>query len=78
MIAKRGYGIDRLNDVPAKIAGMRGREPDPPNSGDFTDGSQEFRESLPGQRVAVRIDILAQQLDFRVAQISHLARFREN
>src|SRR5215467_6326967 len=78
MVAQGGNRVDGIHDVSSEIPRVRSREThtaDPPH---FADGGKQFRERTLPCRIAIGIYILAQQLNFRVTEIRHLARFREN
>jgi hypothetical protein len=52
------------------------------DAGNFSHGGQQFGESLSTTRipfrVLIRVHVLAEQLNFRVAEIGHLAGFGEH
>src|SRR5207237_3260368 len=64
----------------AEIAWMRCREADAFDVRNFCDGGEQFSEGLLfyACRIFVGIYVLAEQLNFRVAEIGHLAGFGEN
>src|ERR1035441_6120071 len=53
-----------------------------PDAGNFSHGGQQLGKSFSGSRIPfrilVRIHVLPEQLNFRVAEIGHLARFGEH
>src|SRR5947207_7203652 len=62
---------------------MRCREADAFDARNFSDGGEEFGEGLlfygrAACRIFVGIYVLAEQLNFRVAEIGHLASFGEH
>src|SRR3989442_1565900 len=57
---------------------MRSRKPDSSDPRNFSHGSQQFSEALLPCRIAIGIHILAQQLDFAIADIGHLPRFGQH
>ena len=61
-----------------KSRGMRSRETHAADAGNLTDSGQQFREGPLPFRILVGIYILAEQLNFGVTEIGHLAGFRED
>src|SRR5260370_18004196 len=61
-----------------EIPGMGSRKPDAPDPRNFSHGNQQFSEALLPCRIAIGIHILAEQLDFAVAEIGHLPRFSQH
>src|SRR4029077_1734643 len=58
---------------------MRSRKADAPDAVDFADATQHARKIPAGRRrVAITIDVLAEQLDFGIAYARQFARFLEN
>ena len=78
MVAKGGRGVDGFDDVAGEVARVAGGEPDAADAGDFADSGEEFREGSLPFRVAVAIDVLAEKLDFGVAEIGDAAGFFKN
>src|SRR5205807_4594753 len=75
--------FDGLDDVTAEVAWMRCREADAFDARNFCGGGKQFgkRPLFYGRaacRIFVGIYVLAEQLNFRVAEIGHLAGFGEN
>src|SRR5579872_6962012 len=77
VVAQSRNSIDRLDNVPPKISGMRGRKPNSPDAGNLAHCSQQFSERLLPCRIFVRIHILSQQLNFGIAEVGHLPSFRQ-
>src|SRR6202789_3333457 len=78
MVAKSGNHVDGINDVAAEGAWVRGSEAHAADARDLADGGQQFSEGLLPCRVLIRIHVLAEQLNFCVAEIGHLAGFGED
>src|SRR5260370_41057685 len=78
VIAERGNRSDGGDDILSEIARMRSRKPYAADSWDFSNTGKQFGESLPPCWIAIRIHVLSEQLNFRVAQMGHLAGFGEH
>ena len=72
-----------MDDVTAEIARVRRREAHAFDSGNCSDGGEQFGEGLlfygrAACRIFVGIYVLAEELNFGVAEVGHLAGFGEN
>ena len=81
VVAECGNSVDGFDDVASEVARMRCGEAHYANPRHFAHRGQQFRERFPSTRlpcrIFIRIHVLAEQLNFRVAEIGHLARFGE-
>src|SRR5207237_9718200 len=75
VIAESGNGLDGLDDGGAEVAGMGSGETHALDAGNFRDGGEEFGEGALPCRIFVGIYVLAEELNFAVAEIGHLAGF---
>ena len=78
MVAKRRHGIDGFHNIAGKIARMRRRETHAPNSRHLANRRQQLREAHLARRIAIRIHILPEQLDVRIASVGHPPRFSQH
>src|ERR1035437_8850526 len=78
MIATRRHRVDDVNNIPPKIARMRSSKPHPQNPSDRSDRRQQLRKALLFIWIAIRINVLPEQLNFRIAQVHQLPRFIKN
>src|SRR5947209_2822451 len=53
-------------------------ETHPLDAENFPDGNQQFGKALLSSRITVRIHVLPEELNFRIAEISELAGFSKN
>src|ERR1700756_5240148 len=67
--------IDGLNDVASEVPRVRSSKTHASNPRNFSDRRQQLGERALPFRVAVGVDVLAEQLDLGIAQIRHLAGF---
>src|SRR5712692_9700301 len=70
MVAKRRHGIYHIDNVAPKIPRMRSSKPHPPNPHDRSHSSQQLSKALNSRGIAVRVNVLPQQLNLRISQIS--------
>ena len=73
-----GHGVDGLNNVAGKVARMAGSEAHAADAADFADRGEQFSEGHLAARVAIGIDVLAEELNFREARIRHAAGFGQD
>ena len=78
VVAKGRYGVDGVHDVAAEVARVRSGEAHAADAWNFADRGQQFGERLLPCRILVGIHVLAEQLNFGVAEIGHLAGFGEH
>ena len=78
VVAESRSGVDGLDNVAGKVAGVAGGEANAANAGDFGDGDQELRKGALPFRVAIAVDVLAEELDLGIAEIGDAARLLEN
>ena len=78
MIAEGRHGVDYVNDILAEVTRMRGGKAHPLHARNLSHSGQQFGERLLPCRILIRIYVLAQQLDFAVAQVGHLTSFRQD
>src|ERR1035437_8389004 len=75
VVAQRRDGINRVDDVLGEVSWMRGREANPADARQFPDSRQQLSKTLFPGGIAVRIHILAEQLNVGVAGIGHASGF---
>src|SRR5277367_4398448 len=78
VVTERRNGVDGLDNVACEIARMRGRKAHPPYAGDLPDCGQQLREAPLPFRIAIRIDILAEQLNLGVSGVGHALRLGQH
>ena len=78
VVAENGGFVDGMDDVAGEVAGVAGGEADAADSLDLANGDEEFGEGAVPCRVAVAVDILAEELDFGVAEVGDAAGFFEH
>src|SRR6185437_1160437 len=78
MIAKSRRGVDGRNDITSEVARMAGGEANAPDSRDLGHRGEQLGEAALALRIAVAIHVLAQELDFRIAQVGDAPRLIEN
>src|SRR5580704_14628903 len=78
MVAERRDSVDGSDDVAGEIARVGGSEAHAADAGDLAHCREEFSEGTLPFRVAVGVDVLAEELDFGVAAIGHTLRFGED
>ena len=78
VIAEGRIGVDGFDDVPREIAGMAGGEANAADARDLADGREQFGEAQLPFRIAVAVDVLAEELDLGVSLVGDAARFREH
>src|ERR1039457_344251 len=79
MVAEHGILVDGVDNVLDEIARMRGREADAADAVDAANLAKQADEvPAAGRRVAVAVDVLAEQLDLAVAHPRQAASFLEN
>ena len=74
VIAERRVGIDGFNDVAGEIAGMAGSEANAADPRHLADGRKQLGEAQLPFRIAVAVDVLAQQLDLGIALVGDAPR----
>ena len=76
VIAQHRIVVDGVDDVLDEVARVRRGEAHAPDAVHFAHCAQQSRKvPAGGRRIAIAVDVLAQQLDFDVAHASQLARF---
>ncbi len=78
MVAERGHGVDGVDDVAGKIAGVAGGEAHAVDSAHLAHGRQQFGKAPLPFRIAVAVHVLAQQLDLGIALVGDAARLGEH
>src|SRR6185437_8237375 len=79
VVAESGGRVDGVDDVAREIVGMRSHKAHAANPGDFRNGAQQFHKSeMPRRGIAIRVDSLAEELDFGVAAVDKAADFVED
>src|SRR6185437_14221663 len=78
MIAKSRRGIDGRNNITSEVARMAGGEAHAPDSRDLAHRGEQLGEAALALRIAVAVDVLPQELDFRIAQVGNAPRLIEN
>src|SRR5579872_1176894 len=79
VVAKHRRRVNGFDDVAREIVGMRSHKADASNSGDFCNGAEQFDEAhVPWRGIAIRVDSLAEELDFGVAAVDQAPDFVEN
>src|SRR5271155_4170750 len=78
VIAKHRQSVDHVNNVASKIPRMRSSKPYPPNPGHRGKRSQQLGKALLTIRIAIRVNVLPEQLNFRIPEVSQLPRFLQN
>src|SRR6266567_3267048 len=70
VVAQRRVGFDGLDDIRSKVPRVGRNEAHPADPRDLGGPGQQLRKAQPGRRgVMVRIDVLTQELDLRVALV---------
>src|ERR1700719_906199 len=79
VIAPDRIFVDGVYDFFDEIARVRGGEAHSPDAIDLTHGAQQPGEVPAGRRrVAIAIDVLAEELDFEIARACQIARFLQH
>src|ERR1700739_2182916 len=78
VIAERRDGVDGFDDVAGEIAGVAGGEADAADAVHLADGSEQFGEAQLPFRIAVAVDVLAEELDLGVSLVGDTARLCED
>ena len=74
VVAERGRGVDRVDDLATEIIGMRSGEAHAADAMDCRDLAQQAGEiQAARRRIAIGIDGLAEQLNFGIAGIGEAA-----
>ena len=78
VVAERGHGIDRRDDVRRKVARMRSGKAYPANPGNLAHRGQQLGEGQLPFAVVVGVDVLPQQLDLGVTRFGQRARLGQH
>ena len=78
VVAEGRRGVDGVDDVAGEVARVAGGEADAADAGDLADGGEQFGEGPLPFRIAVAVDVLAEELDLGVAEVGDAAGFFED
>src|SRR5208283_4248146 len=66
------------NNIASKIARMRSSKAHPPNSSNRSNRRQQLSKAFLSIRIAVRVNVLPEQLNLRIPEINQLPSFFKN
>ena len=78
VVAERGEGVDRVDDIFGEIARVRSGEAHAADAGDLADSREQFGKRHLARRIAVGVHVLAEQLNLGEASIGHALGFGQD